>query len=170
MATAKTGTSAGINLIEIGEAKAQKSVIVRDGKRVATPTVIEEQVDFLVTALPGATRTEVPRVISQSPQAGSFVKRGTKVNLVYAPPTKVPIRIFDKSLVALADRPITDVAPLLEDPLVHEVITTYETPDEVPEAKRKQVVELVSKEFNVDVSEENFDQAFGTLRAGLAFK
>ena len=170
MATPRLGNTVGTNLIEIGETKAQKSVIVRDGKRVATPNVIDEQVEFLVTALPGATRTEVPRVISQSPQAGTFVKRGTKVNLVYAPPNKVPIGIFADTLAALAERPITAVGPLLDNPLVHEVITTYETPDDVPEAKRKQVVELVSQQLDVSVSEENFEQAFGTLLAGLAFK
>jgi hypothetical protein len=163
----------GRGVLDISDKQARAIQVVRDGTVVKTPVVDADQVDFLISKLPTAIRVDIPRVISQSPEAGTFVKKGTKVNLVMAPPNAVPIGVFNETLVALKEQPITVLEQVLKDPKVHEVLQTFTDPADVPADKQLAVRDAVRQKLNVSISEGNapgqdFAAAFNTLMAGLA--
>ena len=156
--------------IEVGEA-APKKVIVRNGNEVTAPAVNLSKVDAFVDKLVPAGRFDLPRVLSQSVAVGTTVAKGTAVDLVLVPPAKVDLGLFDHVHIDLQTRTIADVAPLLDDLAVAQILNKYEDPGAVSPADKELLTgKLANAQITInDQAGRSFGDAFISLKGAQAF-
>src|SRR2546426_10523 len=126
-ALAARTSAASLNL-EVGD-KPATSKVLRDGSEVVAPAVNERLVSDLIDKLPPIKRVDLPRVLSQSVSSGTFVAKGTSVDLVLLLPKDINVGLLQGTHLDLANRPITDLLPLTQDAAVAAILAKNDTPD-----------------------------------------
>lgn len=156
--------------VDVSE-KAVSAVIVREGEQYKAPAVKKASVDDLLSRLKPVERKAVPRVLSQSLPAGTFVARGTPVDLVLVRSADVTMGILEDVHVGLADRTVEELLPVFENPLVKSAMKKGDS-SKITDTE-KQAVEEALAGFQIDIDESDgqktFDKAFKSLQGARVF-
>jgi hypothetical protein len=154
--------------IELGES-GKKPVIVRDGASVA---VVRPLPDKLGDLLAGSDLV-IFKVVSQSIAPGAVVPKGTSVDLVLAPPFRIPLNVFDNVHLALADQPVEAVFNnfIRNDPEVRNVLARNDSFESLSD-RDKTILTQRAQAQNVQLDEQagtNLAGLFGALQAANTF-
>jgi hypothetical protein len=155
--------------VEIGEA-VRSAQIVREG---ATVPVLDLDLELVEEALAGTQRI-VNKVVSQSVAAGATVPQGTAVDIVLAPPRRLPIRIIRDAHVVLAERTMGEVFDELvrDNSAVRRAVARNQTADTLTETDRAAITTAL-RNADVPVSDDepgrSVDSAFTALQAAFTF-
>lgn len=152
-------------------AKPVSAVIVRDGEVVKAPTVKAATVEDLLSRLKPVTRKATPRVLSQSLPPGTFVARGTPIDLVLVRSSDVTLGILEDVHAGLADRTVADILPLFDNPLVKEAVKKGDAAK--ISASEKEAVQQALTGMGVEIddgdAQKTFDKAFKSLQGAQVF-
>lgn len=165
-------TDSNVLLVDVSQ-KASIANIVREGYQVPTPVVDETKRDFILANLPQIQPQQAPRVVGQSIKPGTKVTPGTVVDLILAPKTAIPFDIFTNVHADFKTKTLDFADPVLNDPNTRQILLTYDTADQVPDAQKAVVTqELANNHITVNEAdpERTFAQAYGMLRSGLAYR
>lgn len=162
--------------IELKEAKTNAK-ITRGGITVTVPEADTSKVDDFVSRLPPAKRPTLPRVISQSPPAGTLVAPGTRIQITIVPPKDVQVGIFKGVHADLADVFIAQLLPVIDDPVVEKALAKSSTAAELSAEERTAVQSAAVKvahaanvNLQLDASaQKNFDALYTTLQLVAAY-
>jgi hypothetical protein len=113
-------------------------------------------------------------VVSQSIRPGTKVTAGTVVDLILAPPSDIPFRIFDNVHRDLRERSVaTLVDGMLQDQTTRQTLLKYDKAQDVPAAERTALTQQFQA-ANVGIDDaapdSSFEAAFNSARGALAFK
>lgn len=154
--------------VEIGEA-VKSAQIVREG---ATVPILDLDLDIVEETLAGTTRV-VNKVVSQSVSPGTSVPQGTAVDIILAPPRRLPIRIIRDAHVVLADRTMGEVFDsfVKDNPAVRRAVARNQTAETLTETDRAAITTALQS-AEVPVSDEpgrSVESAFTALQAAFTF-
>jgi hypothetical protein len=154
--------------VEIGEA-VKSAQIVREG---ATVPILDLDLDIVEETLAGTTRV-VNKVVSQSVAAGSSIPQGTAVDIILAPPRRLPIRIIRDAHVLLADRTMGDVFDdfVKDNPAVRRAVARNQSAETLTETDRAAITTALTN-ADVQVSDDpgrSVESAFTALQAAFTF-
>jgi len=160
-------------LVEVDD-KPAVAKVVRDGFRVPSIKLNQQNADSFLGDLEVIQPRQTPRVVSQSIKPGAKVGVGTIVDLILAPPTAIPFNIFDNVHRDLRERSISVLVDgILQNPTTRQSLLRYENAQDVPAAEKAALTQqFQSANIGIDenVPEANFEAAFDSARAALAFK
>jgi hypothetical protein len=174
---ASTGVSAGaaalrearVVTVDVSDRPVIPSIL-RGGVVLTAPAVNPAKVDELIGRLGPIQRITLPRVLSQSIEAGTRVPRGTPVNIVLVPVNDIPFGIFDNVHAQLAGRSVSAVAAVLANPQVSPILS--KDPATVTEAERSTITQALGA-IDVGVNDADpttsFNAAFESLKVAQAF-
>jgi hypothetical protein len=151
--------------VEVGD-KPAVSKVLRDGNEIVPPVVNDRLVGDLVDKLPPFPRLNIPRVLSQSVGAGTFVAKGTQVDLVLLLPQDINVGLLQNTHVDLANRPITQLLPLTVDPAVAPILANNDTPDTLSETD-KATLQQKAGTLQVGIDENTPGKTTGNLFTAL---
>ena len=160
-----------IKNVEIGD-KPIKAVIIRDGKEIKTPTVDSGRILDFIGGLKPVDRRTTPRLVQQSIPAGTFVARGTPVDLVFVPPADINVGILDGIHVGMRDRSVSHLLGLLDDDALKAVVNKGDA-RQLTDADRtllKNTFEREGIEIDDGDAGKSTDMAYKTLLDIQAFK
>jgi hypothetical protein len=144
-------------------------VITRGGRELPPVKLDRTRLEEIFIIPPKQQQT---RVVGQDPPAGTFVPRGSTINLFVAPAGEVPFEVFESPHLDFTGKTVADLAPVLEDSRVRTILDRNATSGTVPEADRKVLTELLQErgvEIQEDDAERSFDRAFRTVREASVF-
>lgn len=160
-------------LVDVSETLA-KAKVVREGFQVPAVTLNQQAQAFFLDNLEIVTPRLTPRVVSQSIKEGTKVAAGTVVDLILAPPSDIPFRIFDNVHADLVNRNVaTLVDGILQDKTTRETLLKYDRAGDVPAAERTALEQQFrSADVGIDdaTPSRSFEAAFNSARGALAFK
>jgi hypothetical protein len=162
--------------IELQDTKTNAKV-TRGGITIAVPQADTLKVDDFVSRLPPVKRPTLPRVISQSPPAGTLVAPGTRIQITIVPPKDVQVGIFKGVHSDLANVFIAELLPIIDDPRVGKALAKSSTAAELSPEERAAVQEAataVAQHANVNLqvdssAQKNFDALYTTLQLVAAY-
>jgi hypothetical protein len=164
-------TSANLEFIDLSPAPA-KAKIVRQGFDVPAVTVDQKKIDQFLGSLILVPTTDLPRVVSQSVPSGTKVTKGTVVDLVLAPRTKIPFSIFDGAHLSLQAKTLDALDPLFSDAAAKKTLLTYSTAAEIQAAEKTHLITALTG-AGVQVDDANagtsLEAALNTARGALAY-
>ena len=146
--------------------------IVRGGIEITAPAFNQNRIDDFLAHVSTLPRLFVPVAVSQSIPAGKLVPKGTPVDIVLVPMSNIHFGLFDQTHVDLAAHPVTDVLPIIRDPVVAPVLAKTSAADLTP--NEKQIVTDKLRAINVAIDDTNpartFELAFNSLKGAQAFQ
>lgn len=147
------------------------AVIVREGRQVKAPAVRKDSVDDLISRLDLVDRKATPRVVSQSLPAGTFVARGTPVDLVMVRSSDVSMGVLEEVHDGLKERSVEDMFMLFDNPLIKKAVDKGDASKVSDE--EKQAIRDGFEEMGVDIDDQDagksFDRAFKSLEGARVF-
>jgi len=172
VADAKRVAASSVELVDLSKT-ATVAKIVRQGFDVPAVTFDPRKVEQFIGGLDIVIPKDVPRVVSQSIATGTKVAKGTVVDLVLAPRTKIPFEIFPNLHLDLATKKLADFEMLLTDSTVKKTLLTYDSPDIVPISEKENLkTQFLRAGITVDETNpgKTFDKAFQSVRNAMAFQ
>ena len=164
---AASGEAAPV-FIELGESS-KKALIARDGVSIPVVKTLPDELDDLLAG----GELIVFKVVSQSVAAGTVVPRGTAVDLVFAPPRRVPLRIFDGVHLELADQRAEQVFGtfIRDDAEVRNLLARNDSADTLSERDKSVLIQRAASQ-GMTLDERpgtNLAGLFGALQAASTF-
>lgn len=151
-----------------------KTNVVREGFAVPAVTWNLTAHDFFADNLVPVVPVQEPRVVSQTIAAGTPVPPGTRVNLVLAPPAKIPVSVFDHPHTAVVGKNVGDLTTgLLADNDFRKTLLKYNSAADVsPEDKVALTSAFNTAHVTIDEAktDSGFTAAFNTFRNAAAFR
>lgn len=147
------------------------AVIVRDGEQVRAPTVKKGTVEDLLTRLTPVGRTATPRVLSQSLPPGTYVARGTPIDLVLVRSSDVTLGILENVHSGLMERSVEDLLPAFDNPLVKNAVRKGEA-SKVSDEEKEAIEEALNRmgvQIDEQDNEKTFEKAYNSLQGARAF-
>ena len=145
-------------------------VITRGGQELPTfqfdPTVLDDFYEI-------PRKQEQPRVVAQSPVAGTRLPRGATVDLVITAAAEIPFDIFDNPHLGFKNKKVGDLDDFLDNPRVTDLLKKYGSGATPTGDDRTFLVgELQKKGIAVDDADpqRSFDRALRTAREASAFR
>lgn len=156
--------------VDVGQ-KVMSPVIIRGGEEILAPQVDKRRVeDMIANYIPQLRRT-VPRGVAQSIPAGTFVARGTPIDITLVPVTDIGYGILENAHLGFAERTIDDMLDLVQQPEIDRALKKR-TVGDVTESERSAIVQALG-ERQIVVTEDDptrsFERAFETLKQTRAF-
>jgi hypothetical protein len=160
-------------IVEVAD-KPAIAKVVREGFQVPAVTLNPQAAEFFLGNLQPIQPRQTPRVVSQSIRPGTKVTAGTVVDLILAPPSDIPFRIFDNVHRDLRERSVaTLVDGMLQDQTTRQTLLKYDKAQDVPAAERTALTQQFQA-ANVGIDDaapdSSFEAAFNSARGALAFK
>lgn len=147
------------------------AVILRDGVQVKAPGVRKDSVEDLIAGLDLVGRKATPRVVSQSLPAGTYVARGTPIDLVMVRPADVSVGVLEDTHEGLKDRSVEDLFFMLDNPLIKKAVDRGDASKLSDDEKR--AIKSGFEEMGVDIDDQdagkNLDRAFKSLEGARVF-
>lgn len=167
-----TELSSAAKLIDVAE-KNKTAEVVREGFKVPEVALNPTKANFAIDNLVAVPPRSMPRVVSQTPVAGTRVPPGTVIDFVVVPKTDIPFNIFESVHESLANKTLDQVDVLVENASVRQVLLKHESASDVTPAERATLVtEFQKNGITVDDAQpgKTFERAFNSLRGASAFK
>lgn len=166
-------TDQAFKVIDVSE-KPLKPNVVRQGKQVPFVALDKGVVDAVIAPDVIIQPGQAPRVVSQSIPPGTKVARGASVDLVLAPRSRIPGRVFTGGHAGFATRDVADIVEnLLTDEAVVAAVLDFEDPSELP-AQSRSAVENALQEADIPIDEgdpnQSFAAAFRSLKGAAAYR
>ncbi|HYJ84700.1 MAG TPA: hypothetical protein VEW46_01430 [Pyrinomonadaceae bacterium] len=159
-------------IIELGE-KPVPAKVIREGFQVPIVPINKEKASFTIENLATVLPRSLPRVISQSIAPKTKVTRGTVIDFVVVPKQDIPFNIFDDLHESLANKTLTHVDPIVENPAVREVLLKNESVRNLAPAD-KAILDDAFQKNGIVVDEKQpgktFERAFNSVRGATAFR
>jgi hypothetical protein len=147
--------------------------IVRRGFQVPAVKVDLTKVQQVIGDLIAVDPKVLPRVVSQSIQAGVKVSAGTSVDLVLAPRSAIPFDLFEGVHLSFKGKMVDQVDPIATNAEARKILLTYENPQDIPAAE-KTLLTQVFNQNQVPIDETStdtgFNAAFNSMRNAMAFQ
>lgn len=156
--------------VDVGQ-KVLSPVIIRGGEEILAPQVDKGRVDDMIANYIPQRRRTVPRGVAQSIPAGTFVARGTPIDVTLVPVTDIGYGILENAHLGFAERSIDDMLDLVQQPDIERALKKRAVGD-VTETERNAIVQaLGEREISVteDDPAQSFERAFETLKQTRAF-
>ncbi len=155
--------------VELGEA-AQTAQIARDGVGVATVRIDPEALQNVIAGRPRL----VAKVVSQSIAPGTGVPKGTAVDIVLAPPDRLPIDILQNFHIGLAQQTVGQVFDTFvrNNDAVRSVIARNQTAATLSDADRA-TIQKAFTDVEVPITNDpgqTVADAFNTVQAAFTFR
>ena len=160
MATITTKRPATQRVIELDAGKVS-ATFTRDGIEYTAPTTdSKEAVSAYLEKISVVRPAEDPRVIQQSPRAGTLVAPGTAISLEMLPPDDTRFVLFPGVHAALKNQPVTQVAAVIaKSPELTKILSETRDASEVDAESRAKLTQLAG----VVVDERAADTTFASL-------
>jgi len=165
-------TKATLVTVDIGD-KPTISSVVRNGVALEPPVLNPARVTDLIGRLGPIQRPSLPRVLSQSVQAGQRVNKGMVVDIVLVPVTDIKFDLLDNVHEALLTQPITAVHPITTRADIKPLLAKTSDPTTLNTDERAKITSALAG-INVVVDDtqptRSFAAAFSSLKAAQAFE
>jgi hypothetical protein len=147
------------------------AVIMREGVQVKAPGIRKDSVEDLISGLDVIGRKATPRVVSQSLPAGTYVSRGTPVDLVLVRPADVSIGVLENTHEGLRERSVEDLFSMLDNPLIKKAVDKGDASKVSDEEKQaiKDGFDAMGVEIDDQEAGKSFDRAFKSLEGARVF-
>jgi hypothetical protein len=161
--------------VDVGDQNAAPPSILRGGKEVVPPVVIDKLVDNFVGGLVPLPRPQIPRVISQSVPANTRVAVGTTIDIVLVPVGDVNVGLLGGTHPDLSNIPITTLMPAVIDPAVQPLLEKTTDPTTLTADQKTAISAAWAKVApNAPINEQdqtrNFATVFNTLQSVRSFQ
>jgi hypothetical protein len=161
--------------VDVGDQNAAPPSILRGGKEVVPPVVVDKLVDNFVGGLVPLPRPQIPRVISQSVPANTRVAVGTTIDIVLVPVSDVNVGLLGGTHPDLANTPLTTLMTVVTDPTVQPLLEKTTDPSTLTADQKAAITAAFTKAApNAPINENdqtrNFATVFNTLQSVRSFQ